>query len=57
VNVQKEPTKLKMERKESRGFGLILVECLDGSCLVKTEHAAIVGPSLVALFGAEILAD
>jgi hypothetical protein len=57
MNVQKESTKLKMEKKETCDFGFILIECLDGSCLVKTEYAEIVGPSLVALFCAAILAD
>ncbi len=57
MNIQKEQTKLKTERNESRGFGLIPVECLDGSCLVETEYAAIAGPSLVAFLRAAILAD
>ncbi len=50
ANVQNEPTKLKTERNESRGFGLI---CLD--CLVEMEYATISGPPLFAFVIAAIL--
>ncbi len=54
AKVQKEPTKLKTERNESHGFGLM---CLDGSCMGETEYAAIAGQSLFAFFNAAILGD
>jgi hypothetical protein len=50
----KRTNKLKTERNESRGFGLM---CLDGSCMVETEFAAIAGPILIAFFNAAILGD
>jgi hypothetical protein len=31
--------------------------CLDGSCMVETEFAAIAGPILIAFFNAAILGD
>jgi hypothetical protein len=54
AKVQEEPTKLKTERNESHGFGLM---CLDGSCTVETEYAAIARQSLCAFFNAAILGD
>ncbi len=54
AKVQKEPTKLKTERNESCGIGLM---CFGGSSMVDTEYAAIAGPSLFAFFNAAILGD